>query len=614
MTASNPQLGWGKMLKKSRRVEGELESVKEKIIFRGINTILMSNGPLSTSGCHTPVPGPSGETLSRTHLNRDSPALQTANNTWCPSSSPGISGRNGGAGLKRSATISSSNSSVSPVLDIPRQFARRKEGSGSPSKSGLQLLSKGKGVFQGDKRSRSHSSKSSERRRRDDIQRLSPSRKSGKHSQEKTRKSPLSPSQTHCKRKTRDENIGRRRTKVYGQSSSRSESSSRNCRSRHSRSPKSRARDSRSRESRSRLMSNDPLSTSGCHTPVPGPSGETLSRTHLNRDSPALQTANNTWCPSSSPGISGRNGGAGLKRSATISSSNSSVSPVLDIPRQFARRKEGSGSPSKSGLQLLSKGKGVFQGDKRSRSHSSKSSERRRRDDIQRLSPSRKSGKHSQEKTRKSPLSPSQTHCKRKTRDENIGRRRTKEYGQSRSRSESSSRNSRSRHSRSRKSRTRDSRSRESRSRLMFNGPLSTSGRHTPVPGPSGETLSPTDWNRDSPVCQTVNNEWSSSSSLGISGLNGGAGLKRTVNISSSNSSVTPLTTLVDTVPTINYQASNASCDSIGRSKRKRSSNETVVEKTQVEAEKNHQYHHNHGNSHKHKHRRIESSEKRDSG
>ena len=148
----------------------------------------------------------------------------------------------------------------------------------------------------------------------------------------------------------------------------------------------------------------------------------------------------------------------------------------------------------------------------------------------------------------------------------------------------------------------------------MFNGPLSTSGRHTPVPGPSGETLSPTDWNRDSPVCQTVNNEWSSSSSLGISGLNGGAGLKRTVNISSSNSSVTPLTTLVDTVPTINYQASNASCDSIGRSKRKRSSNETVVEKTQVEAEKNHQYHHNHGNSHKHKHRRIESSEKRDSG
>ena len=151
----------------------------------------------------------------------------------------------------------------------------------------------------------------------------------------------------------------------------------------------------------------------------------------------------------------------------------------------------------------------------------------------------------------------------------------------------------------------------------MSSGPLSTSGWHTPVPGPSGETLWQTDWNRDSPARQTVNNRWSPSSSPGTSGLNGRAGLERTVTISSSNSSVSPQTTLVDIEPTTNYQASNASSDSIGRSNRKRSSKETVGEKTQVETENKHQYHHYHRNSHKHKHKRKESkrsSEKRDRG
>ena len=151
----------------------------------------------------------------------------------------------------------------------------------------------------------------------------------------------------------------------------------------------------------------------------------------------------------------------------------------------------------------------------------------------------------------------------------------------------------------------------------MSSGPLSTSGWHTPVPGPSGETLWQTDWNRDSPARQTVNNRWSPSSSPGTSGLNGRAGLERTVTISSSNSSVSPQTTLVDIEPTTNYQASNASSDSIGRSNRKRSSKETVGEKTQVETENKHQYHHYHRNSHKHKHKRKESkrsSEKWDRG
>ena len=151
----------------------------------------------------------------------------------------------------------------------------------------------------------------------------------------------------------------------------------------------------------------------------------------------------------------------------------------------------------------------------------------------------------------------------------------------------------------------------------MSSGPLSTSGWHTPVPGPSGETLWQTDWNRDSPARQTVNNRWSPSSSPGTSGLNGRAGLERTVTISSSNSSVSPQTTLVDIEPTTNYQASNASSDSIGRSNRKRSSKVTIVEKTRVETEKKHPYHHYHRNSHKYKRKRKESkrsSEKHTSG
>ena len=174
-----------------------------------------------------------------------------------------------------------------------------------------------------------------------------------------------------------------------------------------------------------------------------------------------------------------------------VISSDPSTSPVSSIarpgsacndPTQFQRRKEGSGSLSKSGLLPLSKGKGVFQEDKGSRSRDrslsveecateehrrwrSDSGERRLRDESQRLSPSRKSGKLSQEKIRKSSLSPSKTHCKRKTRGKKIDSRRTEKYGRSCVRSGPSSRNSRSRHSRSQKSRTRDSRSRESRSR-----------------------------------------------------------------------------------------------------------------------------------------------------
>ena len=138
----------------------------------------------------------------------------------------------------------------------------------------------------------------------------------------------------------------------------------------------------------------------------------------------------------------------------------------------------------------------------------------------------------------------------------------------------------------------------------MSSGPLSTSGCQTPVPGPSGETLLQTDRNRDSPARQTVNNRWSTSSSPGTSGLNGRAGLERTVTISSSNSLVSSQTTLVDIEPTTSYQASNASSDSIGRSNRKGSSKETVVKKTQVEKEKKHHYHRN---SHKHKCKRKKS-------
>lgn len=370
----------------------------------------MSSGPLSTSGWHTPVPGPSGETLWQTDWNRDSPARQTVNNRWSPSSSPGTSGLNGRAGLERTVTISSSNSSVSPqttLVDIEPTTTYQASNASS-----------------------------------DSIGRSNRKRSSKETVGEKT--------QVETENKHQYHNYHRNSHK-------------------HKHKRKESKRSSEKRD-RGKLCGDTNHVDNGL---VPSCSTN-------------LSIVSSEFCSSPQEFI--------------VISSDTSTSPVSSTVRpgpscndatQFQRRKEGSESRSKSGLRLLSKGRGVFQEDKRSRSHSvnaktrsrdrslsveeraieehrrwrSNSRERRLRDDSQRLSPSRKSGKHSQEKIGKSSLSPSQTHCKRKTRGEKIDSRRTKEYGRSRSRSGSYSRNSRSRHSRSQKSRTKDSRSRRSRSR-----------------------------------------------------------------------------------------------------------------------------------------------------
>lgn len=363
-----------------------------------------------TSGWHTPVPGPSGETLWQTDWNRDSPARQTVNNRWSPSSSPGTSGLNGRAGLERTVTISSSNSSVSPqttLVDIEPTTNYQASNASS-----------------------------------DSIGRSNRKRSSKETVGEKTQVETENKHQYHH----------------YHRNSHK-----------HKHKRKESKRSSEKRD-RGKLCGDTNHVDNGL-----GPSCSTN-----------LSIVSSEFCSSPQEFI--------------VISSDTSTSPVSSTVRpgpscndatQFQRREEGSGSRSKSGLRLLSKGRGVFQEDKRSRSHSvnaktrsrdrsllveeraieehrrwrSNSRERRLRDDSQRLSPSRKSGKHSQEKIGKSSLSPSQTHCKRKTRGEKIDSRRTKEYGRSRSRSGSYSRNSRSRHSRSQKSRTRDSRSRRSRSR-----------------------------------------------------------------------------------------------------------------------------------------------------
>lgn len=363
-----------------------------------------------TSGWHTPVPGPSGETLWQTDWNRDSPARQTVNNRWSPSSSPGTSGLNGRAGLERTVTISLSNSSVSPqttLVDIEPTTNYQASNASS-----------------------------------DSIGRSNRKRSSKETVGEKTQVETENKHQYHH----------------YHRNSHK-----------HKHERKESKRSSEKRD-RGKLCGDTNHVDNGL-----GPSCSTN-----------LSIVSSEFCSSPQEFI--------------VISSDTSTSPVSSTVRpgpscndatQFQRRKEGSGSRSKSGLRLLSKGRGVFQEDKRSRSHSvnaktrsrdrslsveeraieehrrwrSNSRERRLRDDSQRLSPSRKSGKHGQEKIGKSSLSPSQTHCKRKTRGEKIDSRRTKEYGRSRSRSGSYSRNSRSRHSRSQKSRTRDSRSRRSRSR-----------------------------------------------------------------------------------------------------------------------------------------------------
>ena len=361
----------------------------------------MSSGPLPTSGWHTPVPGPSGETLWQTDWNRDSPARQTVNNRWSPSSSPGTSGLNGRAGLERTVTISSSNSSVSPqttLVDIEPTTNYQASNASS-----------------------------------DSIGRSNRKRSSKVTIVEKTRvETEKNHPYHHCHRNSH----------------------------KHKRKRKESKRLSEKRDS-GKLCGDTNHVDNGS-----GPSCST---------DPSIVSSE--FC---SP----------LQEFIVISS-DPSTSPVSSIarpgsgcndPTQFQRRKEGSGSLSKSGLRPLSKGKGVFQEDKGSRSRDrslsveecateehrrwrSDSSERRLRDESQRLSPSRKSGKLSQEKIRKSSLSPSQTHCKRKTRGKKIDSRRTEKYGRSCARSGPSSRNSRSRHSRSQKSRTRDWRSRESRSR-----------------------------------------------------------------------------------------------------------------------------------------------------
>lgn len=370
----------------------------------------MSSGPLSTSGWHTPVPGPSGETLWQTDWNRDSPAQQTVNNRWSPSSSPGTSGLNGRAGLERTVTISSSNSSVGPqttLVDIEPTTNYQASNASSDSigrsnrkRSSKETVGEETQVETENKHQYHHYHRNSHKHKH--------KRKESKRSSEKRDRGTLCGDTNHV-----DNGLG-----------------------------------------------------PSCST--------------------NLSIVSSEFCSSPQEFI--------------VISSDTSTSPVSSIVRpgpscndatQFQRRKEGSGSRSKSGLRLLSKGRGVFQEDKRSRSHSvnaktrsrdrslsveeraieehrrwrSNSRERRLRDDSQRLFPSRISGKHSQEKIGKSSLSPSQTHCKRKTRGEKIDSRRTKEYGRSRSRSGSYSRNSKSRHSRSQKSRTRDSRSRRSRSR-----------------------------------------------------------------------------------------------------------------------------------------------------
>ena len=374
----------------------------------------MSSGPLSTSGWHTPVPGPSGETLWQTDWNRDSPALQTVNNRWSPSSSPGTSGLNGRAGLERTVTISSSNSSVSPQTTLV------------------------------------------------DIEPTTNYQASNASSDSIGRSNRKRSSKVTIVEKTRVETEKKHPYHHYHRNSHK-----------HKRKRKESKRSSEKRDS-GKLCGDTNHVDNGS-----GPSCST---------DPSIVSSE--FC---SP-----------PQEFIVISSDPSTSPVSSIarpgsasndPTQFQRRKEGSGSLSKSGLRPLSKGKGVFQEDKGSRSMDrslsveecateehrrwrSDSSERRLRDDSQRLSPSRKSGKLSQEKIRKSSLSPSQTHCKRKTRGKKIDSRRTEKYGRSCSRSGPSSRNSRSRHSRSQKSRTRDSRSRESReSRSRSRGSQSQKSR-----------------------------------------------------------------------------------------------------------------------------------------
>ena len=374
----------------------------------------MSSGPLSTSGWHTPVPGPSGETLWQTDWNRDSPAQQTVNNRWSPSSSPGTSGLNGRAGLERTVTISSSNSSVSPQTTLV------------------------------------------------DIEPTTNYQASNASSDSIGRSNRKRSSKVTIVEKTRVETEKKHPYHHYHRNSHK-----------HKRKRKESKRSSEKRDS-GKLCGDTNHVDNGS-----GPSCST---------DPSIVSSE--FC---SP-----------PQEFIVISSDPSTSPVSSIarpgsasndPTQFQRRKEGSGSLSKSGLRPLSKGKGVFQEDKGSRSMDrslsveecateehrrwrSDSSERRLRDDSQRLSPSRKSGKLSQEKIRKSSLSPSQTHCKRKTRGKKIDSRRTEKYGRSCSRSGPSSRNSRSRHSRSQKSRTRDSRSRESReSRSRSRGSQSQKSR-----------------------------------------------------------------------------------------------------------------------------------------
>ena len=146
-----------------------------------------------------------------------------------------------------------------------------------------------------------------------------------------------------------------------------------------------------------------------------------------------------------------------------------------------------------------------------------------------------------------------------------------------------------------------------------FTFPFPSPGWQTPVPGPSGESLSQTDWSRDSPVLETENTSWSPSSAPGTSGLNVRAGLVRTVTISSANSSASSQTTPVDVERTGNDEASNAPSYSKGRRNRRRSCSETVTGETQVELEKKHQHHHYHRHSHKHKYKHKHKHKRKDS-
>ncbi|PFX16165.1 E3 ubiquitin-protein ligase Topors [Stylophora pistillata] len=375
-----------------------------------------------TSGWQTPVPGPSGESLSLTDWRGDSPALQTENNSWSPSSSPGTSGLNGRAGLETAVTIFSSNSSAtSHTTQVDVELTINDEASNTVSHSNGH-------------RNRKRSSKKTVV----EVTPVVPEKKKHQHHHYHRHSHKHKHKHKHKRKEPKRSNDKSNRSKLFGDTNTVEWGSAPSFSTRPS-----------------------VYSSEFCSPP---PEFIVVSS----------DTSASPVTPTVRPGSACNN------------------------PTQFQRRKGGSRSHSNSGSRPLSQRKGGFQEDKRLRRQSghvkprsrdrslsveervikehhrgrSNTSEKRLKADSERLSPSRKSGKHRREKMRKSSLRPSHSYCQRTKRGEKIQNRRTKEYARSRSSSESTSRNSRSRHSRSQKSRTRNSRSREPRSRSR--GPQSS--------------------------------------------------------------------------------------------------------------------------------------------